>query len=213
MKFPLQSLAAFILALGLSGCASLDTAFNLATHEVSADPVNVPSGAYALDPEHWSLIFDVDHFGFSRFVSRFDRMEARLDVDAAAPEKSRVHVIVKAGSINTNVPVLDAALAGAEFFDAARYPDIIFESTALTRLDATSGKLTGNLTLRQQTHPVVLDVVFRGGAANPMTGRQTLGFSAEGRLDRSRWGLGKWWPAVGNDVHISIQAEFIKTDH
>ena len=212
MKIRIPALAAACLALGLYGCTSIETAFNVATHEVSADPVKVSSGTYKLDPEHWSLLFDVDHFGFSRFVSRFDRMEATLDVDAAAPEKSRVHVIVKAGSINTNVPVLDKSLAGAEMFDAARYPDIVFESTSLTRTGASTGKLTGRLTLRKQPHPVTLNVVFRGGAANPMTGKETLGFSAEGVLDRSQWGLSAWWPAVGNDVHIAIQAEFIKTD-
>jgi polyisoprenoid-binding protein YceI len=194
------------LCLGLGAC----TAINVVTHRVSDDPVDISSGTYQLDPHHWSVLFDVDHFGYSRFVSRFDEVHATLEVVADAPERSHVHVVIKAASVDTNVDELDKLVTGPDMFDAARYPEIVFDSTALTRTGPTSGIMTGNLTLHGETHPVMLDVIFNGAAPNPLTGDDTLGFAATGTFDRTIWGLGAWWPAVGNDVHVVIQAEFIK---
>tara|TARA_R110000868_G_scaffold58025_6_gene178988 strand:+ start:4968 stop:5588 length:621 start_codon:yes stop_codon:yes gene_type:complete len=194
------------LAIMLSSCTALD----VATHSVRDDPVKLAGGTYQLDPHHWSVIFDVDHFGYSRFVTRFDKIEAKLDAVPNAPEKSRVAVTIKAASVNTNDPALDTILTGPDFFDAVRFPDITFVSTALARTGPKTADMTGLLTLRNQSHPVTLKVTFNGGAPDPLTGLDTLGFSAEGRFDRAQWGLGNWWPAVGTEVHVSIQAEFVK---
>ena len=192
------------LTLMLSSCAAL----NVVTHSVSDDPVKLAGGTYQLDPHHWSVIFDVDHFGYSRFVTRFDKVEATLDAAPDAPEQSRVRVTIKAASVND--PELDAILTGADFFNTTRFPDITFVSTSLTRTGANTADMTGLLTIKSGSHPVTLKVIFNGGAPDPLTGLDTLGFSAEGRFDRSQWGLGKWWPAVGNEVHVAIQAEFVK---
>tara|TARA_R110000868_G_scaffold50504_7_gene161355 strand:+ start:56 stop:673 length:618 start_codon:yes stop_codon:yes gene_type:complete len=202
----MKSLLAFALAVMLSSC----TAINVVTHSVSDDPVKLAGGTYQLDPHHWSVIFDVDHFGYSRFVTRFDKVEATLDAVPDAPEQSRVRVTIKAASVNTNDPELDPTLTGPDFFDAARYPDITFTSTSVKRTGTNTADMTGLLTLKTQSHPVTLKVTFNGGAPDPLTGLDTLGFSAEGHFDRSQWGLGNWWPAVGTDVHVTIQAEFVK---
>lgn len=186
------------------------TALSVATHRVSDDPVTAPAGLYRLDPRHSSLIFDVDHLGYSRFVARFDAVEATLDAAPAAPETSRLVVTVKAASIDTNVAELDRLIAGPELLDAGRYPDIRFETTSLRRTGKNSGEMIGNLTMHGKTGAVALAVTFNGAAPDPLTGEDTLGFSAEGRFNRADWGLGDWWPAVGNDVHVSVQAEFIK---
>jgi polyisoprenoid-binding protein YceI len=57
---------------------------------------------------------------------------------------------------------------------------------------------------------MILAVTFNGGAVNPLTGDDTLGFSATGHLDRGSFGLGAWFPAVGNELRLTVQAEFIK---
>lgn len=201
-----KSFAVPCLFLALGAC----TAFNVVTHSVSDDPVKAPAGTYRLDPHHSSLLFDVDHFGYSRFVTRFDKMEATLDAVPDAPEKSRVHVIIKAASVNTNDPELDKMLTGPDMFDATKFPDITFITTSVKRTGPKTGDMTGNLTLHGQTHPVTLAVTFNGSAPDPLTGDDTLGFSASGNFNRSQWGLSAWWPAVGSDVHVAIQAEFIK---
>ncbi|MCE9648663.1 MAG: YceI family protein [Parvibaculum sp.] len=205
----MRKLAFLFLALALSSCTAID----VVTHSVSDDPVKAPAGAYTLDPHHWSVLFDVDHFGYSRFVTRFDKVEATLDAVPGAPEKSRVHVTIKAASVDTNDPELDSMLTGPDMFDAAKFPDITFTSTSVKRTGPKTGDMTGNLTIRGRTHPVTLVVTFNGGAPDPLTGLDTLGFSATGNFDRSQWGLSAWWPAVGNDVHVAVQAEFTKPRH
>lgn len=194
----------FFLALG--AC----TALNVVTHSVNDDPVKAPAGLYRLDPHHSSLLFDVDHFGYTRFVTRFDKVEAALDVVPDAPEKSRLHVTIKAASVDTNNRELDEMLRGSEMFDVAKFPEITFASASLKRTGPKTGEMTGDLTLHGQSHPVTLAVTFNGAAPDPLTGEDTLGFSASGNFSRSQWGLAAWWPAVGDDVHVAIQAEFVK---
>lgn len=203
---PAKVLLAASLAASLASC----TALRVVTHEVNDDPVKAPAGLYRLDPRHSSLLFDVDHFGYSRFVARFDKVEATLDANTAEPEKSRLSVTVKAASVDTNVRELDSMVTGPDLLDAARYPDIRFETTALRRTGAKTGEMTGNLTMHGKTKPVTLEVTFNGGSPDPLTGDDTLGFSARGAFNRADWGLSAWWPAVGNDVNVRIEAEFIK---
>ena len=197
---------ALVAVLLLSGC----TVFRVATHEVTGNSAKLVSGTYKLDPQHWSLLFDVDHFGYSRVVIRFDKVEAKLDVDAKEIGKSRALVTIDAASVDSNDPDLDKIIKGPEMFDVARFPKITFESVSIKPTGEKTATLIGNLTVHGQTHPVTLNVTFNGGSPNPLTGDDTLGFSAQGNFDRSQWGLSSWWPAVGNDVHVAIQAEFVR---
>lgn len=194
------------VAASLAAC----TALNVATHRVSGDPVDAPAGTYRADPRHTSIVFDVDHLGFSRFVARFNEVEAVLDAVPEAPEKSRLEVTIKAASIDTNVAELDKMLTGDDMFDATRHPDITFVSKSIVRTGEDAGEVTGNLTIAGRTHPMTFAVTFNGAAPDPLTGEDKLGFSADGTLDRSVWGLGKWWPAVGTEVRFRIEAEFAK---
>lgn len=198
--------SALVAGVMLTSC----TAFNVVTHDVSDDPVKIVSGTYEIDPSHWAVNFDVDHLGYMRYVARFDEMTATLHAVGDAPEKSSVKVTIKAASINTRLPDLDKQVSGPDLFDAARFPDITFESKALKRTGPKTGEMTGLLTMRGQAHPVTLSVVFNGSAPDPLTGLDTLGFSATGQFDRSLWGLSAWWPAVGNEVRVRIEAEFVK---
>jgi len=194
------------VAASLAAC----TALNVVTHRVSGDPVDAPAGTYRADPRHTSIVFDVDHLGFSRFVARFNEVEAVLDAVPEAPEKSRLEVTIKAASIDTNVAELDKMLTGDDMFDATRHPDITFVSKSIVRTGEGAGEVTGNLTIAGRTHPMTFAVTFNGAAPDPLTGEDKLGFSAEGTLDRPDWGLGKWWPAVGTEVRFRIEAEFAK---
>ena len=198
--------ALLLLAAQLVSC----TALRVVTHETDVNPVNAPAGTYRLDPRHWSVSFDVEHLGYARFVMRFDRVRATLDAVPAAPEKSRVTASSEAASIDTNVPELDRLVAGPDMLDAARHPEIRFESRNIRRTGARTGEMTGDLTIGGRTRPVTLAVTFNGSAPNPLTGADVLGFSAQGRLDRSAWGLNAWWPAVGNEVRVRIEAEFVR---
>jgi polyisoprenoid-binding protein YceI len=163
-----------------------------------------------LDPHHWNVSFDVDHFHYSRFVIRFDKVAAELDWKSGGIEQSTVSATIDAASVNTNVALLDRLVKGPDMFDAARYPEIRFVSTHFVRTGDDKGTLTGDLTVHGTTRPVTLNVTFNGHAPNPLTKQETLGFSADGHFSRAQFGLSKWYPAVGDDVHVAIQAEFVK---
>ena len=201
-----RSRFAVLLPLILA-CASC-TAVKVVTHTTSADPVDAPAGLYHLDPHHWSLTFDVDHLGYSRFVMRFDKMLADLDFHPDDPARSSVTARIAAASLDTNVAELDELVRGPDLLESERFPEIVFASRQLRATGKSTGEMDGDLTIHGQTRPVTLGVTFNGGAPNPLTGKHTLGFSATGHFSRSEFGLGRWYPAVGREIQVRIEAEF-----
>ncbi|NKJ45453.1 hypothetical protein CIC12_01580 [Burkholderia sp. SG-MS1] len=187
------------------------TPVQVLTHSVSQNEARVPPGRYEIDPDHTSITFDIDHFKYSRFTIRFDRKQGQLDWNEGGLERSTASVTIDAASIDTNVPLLDKMVKGSDMLDVARNPAIRFASTRFERTGESRGTLSGDLTIRGVTQPVTLDVTFNGFAPDPLTKKDTLGFSAEGRFSRAKFGLSTWYPAVGDDIHVRIQAEFVKT--
>jgi len=197
--------------LVLAACAlSACTPLRVVTHHVSPVESRVSAGRYQLDPHHWSVTFDVEHFGYSRFVMRFDRVNAQLDWQEGGLEHSTVEATIDAASVDTNVPALDKLVKGKDMLDAGRYPQIRFVGTRFERTGDARGTLTGDLTIHGVTRPVTLDVTFNGYAPNPLTKQPTLGFSARGHFSRAQFGLARWFPAVGDDIAVRIEAEFEK---
>lgn len=190
--------------LSMSACTPL----RVVTQTVSADEAQVPIGAYAMDADHWSITFDVEHLKYSRFVMRFDRAHAMLAWKAGGLQASTVDVTIDAASVDTKVPLLDKMVKGPDMFDAKTYPTIHFVGKRFVRTGPAKGRLEGELTIREVTRPVTLDVTFNGYGRNPLTKEDTLGFSAQGSFGRAQFGLGTWYPAVGNDVRVHIEAEF-----
>lgn len=181
---------------------------------------NPPAGAYKLDLGHGRLIFRVSHLGFSTYTAFFRDFSADLAFDPAKPQAMAVKAVVRAGSVETLYPDpaldFDAVIAGPEFLDAAKFPDITFVSTAVVQTGPNSADVTGDLTLHGVTKPVVLAATYNGGwASHPMDpGGARIGFSAKGQIKRSDFGVAFGIPApgstlgVGDAVGIEIEAEF-----
>lgn len=202
-----------ILAAALLTSAALMpacTPVRVLTHTVGTDEARVPTGRYQMDAHHWSITFDVEHLKYSRFTMRFDRAQATLDWKAPGMDASAATVSIDAASANTNVPLLDKLVKGPDMFDAAKHPAIRFVSRRFVRTGERQGTLEGELTIRDVTRPVELAVTFNGYGINPLTKEDTLGFSAQGHFSRAQFGLGTWYPAVGDDVRVRIEAEFAR---
>ncbi|HTH76324.1 MAG TPA: YceI family protein [Trinickia sp.] len=195
-------------ALSITACTPL----RVVTQTVSADEAQVPVGRYAMDADHWSITFDVEHLKYSRFVMRFDRARGALDWKKGGLEAGTVDVTIDAASVDTKIPLLDKMVKGPDMFDVQTYPAMHFSGERFIRTGPAQGKLEGALTIRNVTRPVTLDVTFNGYGRNPLTKADTLGFSAQGTFSRAQFGLGTWYPAVGNDVHVRIEAEFEKRE-
>ncbi|WP_323762505.1 YceI family protein [Maricaulis sp.] len=178
----------------------------------TTDPQRLPAGQWSLDPAHASVTWQVQHMGLSWYTGRFDAVDASLDFDPALPATARLTAIIEAASVSTGDPDFDAALA-ADWLQADRHPQIVFRSTAIDVTGASTGQVTGELTLNGVTRPVTLDVIFNGGLTNWLEGRPAIGFSANGILDRDAFNVGNLpHSIVGPTVRILIEAEFLTED-
>ena len=201
---PLFGLAA---ALIVGGCATI-LPLVVPSHNQTVDTSAIPSGHYVLDPAHGSVHFRVDHMGYSTYIARFNDIDAQFDFDNTRPELSTLIILIRADSIDSNNKKMDKLLTGHEFLNTKRYPDIVFRANGVTILDERTGIIDGTLTFHGVTRPQPLQLTFRGGARNFLTGKYTLGFSASASLRRSDYNMGAYVPLVGDEVTIEIEAEF-----
>ncbi len=182
------------LALGL-------TLASVATFSM-AKPV-----AYTIDPGHTATVFSWSHFGFSTPSANFSDIQGTITVDNEKPANSSVNVTIPVSSINTNVKALDEHIQKAEFFDVEKYPNITFKSTKVQALGKNKYKITGDLTIKDVTKPVVLDAVLNKQAVHPMTKLQTIGFNATTSFNRSAFNVGAYVPNVGDKITVNITTE------
>lgn len=190
--------------LALAGCA---TAAHV-LYPVNADALKVRPGDYEIDTAHTTVIFGVDHLGFSTFYGRFNTVTGRLALDTAHPEKSDVAVKIAATSLDTPSDELDEKLRGAEMFDAGRYPDILFESKRVVRTGEKTADVEGLLTVKGVTRPIVLKATFHGSGVMPLLNDRRAGFDARATISRSEFGLDAWKGFVGDEVTLIVAAEF-----
>jgi polyisoprenoid-binding protein YceI len=199
----LGGLAAMLL--GLDGCADLRSALRMQDRDLAA----VPAGSYRLDPEHCSVVFSVDHLGFSRVIMRFDHARATLQWPRGGVSTARVEARVRSDSIDTNVALLDRELRSPAMLDAARHPYIRWRADGWRATGPRRGDVSGMLTLGRASTPLLLHVRFNGYGIDPVTGAPTLGFSARGEFSRNQLGLKAWPGLVGDTVRLHIEAEFV----
>lgn len=177
-----------------------------------------PAGQYTMDKSHTSVVFRVNHLGFSHYTARFSRVDGKLQFDPQQPAAMRVEASIDPTSLDLNAPPpgFVQQLLGKGWFEAAQFPQITFRSTKVELVGEHVAKVTGDLTLHGVTAPVVLDVTYNGGyppnSFDP--GGARIGFSAHGVLRRSAFGISAGIPApgssmgVGDEVEVAIETEF-----
>ena len=161
---------------------------------------------YTLDPAHTNVIAQWSHFGFSNPTMHFGQAEGVLVYDADNVGASSVKVTLPLAGLNSYTAKFDAHLRSADFFDAVEFPVATFLSTGVEAAGAGKLKVTGELTIKKMTHPVVLDVTLNKVGEN-MRKQPTIGFDATTTIKRSDFGLGLHAPAVGDEVRIRITTE------
>ncbi len=169
---------------------------------------------WTLDVNHTVVEFAVKHMMIATVKGRFADVAGTVTLDERDPTRSTVRVDIEAASIDTHVEQRDQHLRSAEFFDVERWPSISFLSRRVERHDG-GYRLIGDLTIRDITRQVVLEVTDEGRGRNPY-GQTIAAFTARTTIDRRDFGL-TWNQAlesggilVGNDVKISIEAELIQ---
>ncbi|WP_347016130.1 polyisoprenoid-binding protein [Acinetobacter seifertii] len=162
---------------------------------------------YKIDPTHTATVFSWNHFGFSTPSANFSDIQGVIKVDNAKPANSSVEVTIPLSSVNTNVPALDKEFQQEAWFNAAKYPNITFKSTKVETKDKKHFKITGDLTVKGVTKPVVLDAVLNKQGEHPMAKVPAIGFNATTSFNRSEFGLGSYVPNVGDKITVNITTE------
>lgn len=169
-----------------------------------AEPVR-----YELDPTHTQVAFTIDRFGFNKVLGRFENVTGELILDEANPANSSVRATIQVASVDSSNDTRDEHLRGDRWLNAAQFPTIEFQSTAVRPTGERTAEVTGNLTLLGQNHPVTLNVTLNNIGATPNRPNDRLaGFSATGSLTRSTWGstTAQAPNMIGDAVSINIEA-------
>jgi polyisoprenoid-binding protein YceI len=170
---------------------------------------------WVIDPMHSEVQFKVKHLVISTVSGFFKSFAGELITDGDDFENAEIDFTLDIDSIDTNQSQRDEHLKSAEFFDAATYPKISFKSTSFTKTGDDEYALKGDLTIKDVTKPVSLDVEF-GGSAADFYGNTKAGFEISGKINRKDFGL--TWDGVteagsivvGEDIKLLINVQFAK---
>lgn len=170
---------------------------------------------WIIDTAHTEIGFKVKHLVISTVSGKFTKFEGKLEGDPADLTKAQISFSADIDSITTGNEQRDGHLKSGDFFDAANHPKIIFKSTAIVGKGGNEYKVTGDLTIRNTTKPVTLNVEF-GGIQNNLYGQTVAGFEITGKINRQDYGLS--WSAVteaggivvADEVKLTIDAELVK---
>ncbi|HWL72183.1 MAG TPA: YceI family protein [Geminicoccus sp.] len=170
-------------------------------------PILAAPAPWAIDNSHTAITFTVDHFGYSTVHGFFRDFTGELSLDPEAPETSSVAFTIQADSLDTLFAKRDEHLKSADFLDVANFPTITFQSTKVEPEGDDSAKVTGDLTIKGVTKPVVLDVKLNKLEPSPMTKTDTAGFTVTTVIKRSDFGVSAYVPAVGDELTVRIDTE------
>ena len=174
---------------------------------------------WKLDPQHTEIRFTWDHLGLSRQSGEMREVYGRLQFAPTNPTAGEVEITMLLSGLSTGVTALDTMLRSFDYFYAKQYPRITFRSTTVVPTGDKTGQLTGDLTIRGVTRPVVLDVVWNFTGEHPLApynpvhrGVWVTGFTASATLNRSAWGITQAAPLISDKIMIEINAEFTRVD-
>ncbi|MFH7600279.1 YceI family protein [Streptomyces racemochromogenes] len=146
------------------------------------------TGDYLVDAAHSSIGFTVRHAMVTNVRGSFARHEGTLHLDGRDPARSTASIDVEIASVSTGIADRDAHLLGSDFFDAELYPRMTFRSTSAARVGADTYRISGDLTIKDVTRPLSIDLEFTGSATD-VYGNERVGFEGSAEILRSDWGL------------------------
>lgn len=178
----------------------------------TTSPDRIPTGTYNVDPGHSAVAFEVRHMGIATVRGAFRKLQGTLD---ATGEALALQGAVETASVDTGQEQRDEHLAATDFFDAERYPEISFQSTATDASDDGRIRLSGEITIKGITKAIELTGAIAEGGEDPW-GNERVGLEVEGVVDRREFQL-KWNQTlpngnllVSNEVKLLISVSAVK---
>lgn len=181
----------------------------------TATPTKTLTGEYVLDDSHSQLGFVARHAMVTKVRGTFNEFSASGHFDGENLSNSHATVIIQAASIDTRNEDRDNHLRSNDFFDMENHPEIRYETTEMEKVDETTLRVTGDLTIKDVTKPVTIDFEFLGAATDPF-GNERIGFEGATTVNRRDWNLN--WNApldtggvlVGQKVTLEFELSAIK---
>lgn len=176
-------------------------------------PVASFADGFAFDPAHTEVRIYWTHAGFSEQSAEFHTIEGGVTFSPDALDTTKADVTVKVDSIDSGFEALDTHLKSDDFFNAESFPDIRFVSTGVEQTGEHTAKMTGDLTIRDVTKPVTLDVTVVNYGEHPVGAfydyykGQWLGARAETVVKRSDWGIDTFIPVGSDEIRVVISTE------
>ncbi|RLL45153.1 polyisoprenoid-binding protein [Oceanobacillus piezotolerans] len=171
---------------------------------------------WTVDTAHSEIGFVVKHMMISKAKGTFDQFEAVIEADVEDLSNSKIEVTIDTASVNTRNDARDEHLRSADFFDAENHPKMTFVATDIKKKSDKNYDVIGDLSIKDTTKPVTVDVTFEGISKDPMSGDTVAGFSGETVINRKDFGL-TWNAAVetggvlvAEDVKIQVELEVHK---
>jgi polyisoprenoid-binding protein YceI len=155
----------------------------------------IPTGTWNVDPAHSKVGFAVKHMGIATVRGEFTDFEGMLELSEDL-SSAKAYGTVRVQSVDTNEPQRDEHLRSPDFFDAAQYPELTFESTEIEQLDEETFRITGNLTIHGVINQIVLHADLQGTDVDPW-GNERVGLEVTGELSRGDYGM-KFNQALGS---------------
>ena len=181
-----------------------------------AAPAAYAADAYSLDPGHTQVRASWNHAGHSTQSLLFRQVGGDIKIDFENPSNTSLNISIPVSGIDTGVEAFDKHLASGDFFEADKFPNATFVSTSVEKTGDAMLKVTGDLTIKETTKSVTLDVVVNNSGDHPL-GQfidyykgEWVGVTATGVITRSDWGLGFGAPITSDEVDLFISAELKK---
>jgi polyisoprenoid-binding protein YceI len=170
---------------------------------------------YKIDAAHSEISFKVKHLMITNVSGSFARFDATLETENGDFSGAVIRFTADTDSLGTGNEQRDSHLKSDDFFNAEAFPQLSFVSTAFTKKDGGSYQLTGNMTIRDVTKELVLDVEYGGTTTDPW-GQVKAGFEIKGKISRSAFGL-KWnavteagGVVVSDEVRLALEVQMVK---
>ena len=171
-------------------------------------------GTWKFDPMHTQVEFSAKHLGMMTIRGHFNEVSASGDIYPDEPSRSRVEAVINTASIRTHNEQRDNDLRSSNFLGVAEFPTMTFKSTKVEHVGGDRYRVTGNLTIKGTTKPVVLEVVKYGEFNDPRMGHR-IGYAAQTKINRKDFGMsfdamldGKF--VVGHEIQINIEGEILE---
>lgn len=182
---------------------------------LAGGPAMAEPRAYRIDPEHASFGFMVSHMGLADTLGMFRDVQGSFTFDEEAMTVSDIRVEIATESVFTGHEARDEHLRKKDFFWTDEHPTMSFVGTGTERTGDTTGRITGDLTLRGVTRPVTFDITYNGSRQYPFgTRHHAVGAEARGTIRRSEFGMtyALEGDLVGDEVEILIAFEGIREE-